>query len=108
MLSPGAMGWYTFLPFMQTYRGILSLDHRMEGSLTIDLEKIDFSDGRGTMEKNWGKAFPRAYIWIQSNHFSTPGTSLTASVATIPWLGSWFRGFIVGLWHNDKLYRFTT
>lgn len=107
-LSPGAMGWYTFLPFMQTYHGILGLDHRISGDLTINGNQIDFSDGRGYMEKDWGKTFPRAYIWMQSNHFSSLGTSLTASVATIPWLGSWFRGFIVGLFHNDRLYRFTT
>jgi hypothetical protein len=28
-------------------------------------------------------------------------------VATIPWLGKSFRGFIIGLWHNRQLYRFT-
>ena len=35
------------------------------------------------------------------------GTSITISVATIPWLGNSFRGFIIGLWHNRQLYRFT-
>jgi len=45
---------------------------------------------------------------MQSNHFSTDGVSFTASVATIPWLKSWFRGFLVGLLIGDKLYRFTT
>jgi hypothetical protein len=29
-------------------------------------------------------------------------------VALIPWLGSVFRGFIVGLWHDGNLYRFAT
>jgi hypothetical protein len=45
---------------------------------------------------------------MQSNHFQREGVSLTASVATIPWLGSWFRGFLVGLWVDGVLYRFTT
>jgi hypothetical protein len=45
---------------------------------------------------------------MQTNHFERPGTSLTGSVATIPWLGSAFRGFIVGLWHERVLYRFAT
>lgn len=33
---------------------------------------------------------------------------MTASVALILWLGSTFRGFIVGLWHEGKLYHFAT
>jgi hypothetical protein len=45
---------------------------------------------------------------MQTNHFETPGTSLTASVAIIPWLGSSFLGFIIGLWHERRLYRFAT
>jgi hypothetical protein len=30
------------------------------------------------------------------------------SVATIPWLTGWFRGFLVGLLFDGKLFRFTT
>jgi hypothetical protein len=29
-------------------------------------------------------------------------------VAIIPWLRSAFRGFIIGLWHEGKLYRFAS
>ena len=68
---------------------------------------MNFDGGRGYIEKDWGQAFPQAWIWGQSNHFAQPGTSITISVATIPWLGSSFRGFIIGFWHNRQLYRFT-
>lgn len=108
LLSPGVMGPYRFAPFMQTYHGILSLDHEIAGSLNINGAEVDFSGGRGYMEKDWGKTFPKAYIWMQSNHFPEIGVSLTASVATIPWLTGWFRGFLVGLVINRTLYRFTT
>jgi hypothetical protein len=106
--SPGVMGPYRFAPFMQTYHGVLSLDHELGGTLDINRERVNFSGGRGYIEKDWGKTFPRAYIWSQSNHFGEEGISLTASVATIPWLGSWFRGFLVGFRHRGRLYRFTT
>ena len=108
LFSPGVMGPFGFVPFMQTYHGILSLDHGLQGSLEVNGRKLDFSNGRGYTEKDWGSTFPRAYIWMQSNHFPERGVSLTASVATIPWLGKWFRGFIIGLLINGKLYRFTT
>jgi hypothetical protein len=45
---------------------------------------------------------------MQTNHFATPGVSLTASIARIPWLGSSFTGFIVGLLWQGTLYRFAT
>lgn len=108
LTSPGIMGWYAWVPFMETYHGVVSLDHGIEGRLTIAGEEIDFTGGRGYTEKDWGQSFPSAWIWFQTNHFGRPGISLTASVAIIPWIGRSFPGFIVGLLHNGRLYRFAT
>jgi tocopherol cyclase len=107
-LSPGVMGWYAWVPLMECYHGVLSFDHRINGALAINGSQMDFTDGRGYMEKDWGQAFPSAYIWQQSNHFDTPGTCLTASIAMIPWVGRAFRGFLVGFYHHRRLYRLTT
>jgi hypothetical protein len=106
--SPGIMGWYAWVPRMECYHGVLSLDHEISGALTINGQTVDFGAGRGYIEKDWGRSFPAAWVWLQTNHFEEPGTSLTASVAVIPWLGSTFRGFIIGLWHEGRLYRFAT
>jgi tocopherol cyclase len=106
--SPGIMGWYAWVPRMECYHGVLSFDHAIEGALTLHGRTCDWTGGRGYIEKDWGQSFPAAWIWFQSNHFPTPGTCVTASVALIPWLGSAFRGFIVGLWHEGRLYRFAT
>ncbi|MCS6834978.1 MAG: tocopherol cyclase family protein [Anaerolineae bacterium] len=108
LASPGIMGWYGWLPVMETYHGVLSLDHRIIGRLEVNGQVIDFTDGRGYIEKDWGTSFPSGYIWMQTNHFNAPHTSLTASIAVIPNLGRRFAGFIVGFWHNGMLYRFTT
>ena len=106
--SPGIMGPFSFVPFMECYHGILSMNHTIEGSLDINDKTIDFSGGRGYMEKDWGRSFPEGYIWMQSNHFSQPDISLKASIAKIPWLGSHFIGFIAGLWLQNRLIQFTT
>ena len=106
--SPGAMGWYAFVPFMECYHGILSLDHRIRGELQLDGQRINLENGRGYLEKDWGKSFPQAYIWMQCNHFEQPGISLTLSIAKIPWLKGSFRGFIIGFLFQNKIYRFTT
>jgi hypothetical protein len=102
------MGWFAWVPRMECYHGVLSFDHSLTGSLEVNGETWDFTGGRGYIEKDWGQAFPEAYTWFQSNHFEQPGVCLTGSVAIIPWLGSAFRGFILGLWLEGRLYRFAT
>jgi len=107
-LSPGIMGWYRFVPRMETYHGVLSMDHASSGSIVLDGERIDFDGGRGYVEKDWGRSFPSSWIWAQSNHFGRPGTSLMLSVAKIPWMTGAFVGNIAGLLHDGELHRFAT
>ncbi len=107
-LSPGVMGWYAFVPFMECYHGVLSFYHDLSGNLVVNGNELNFDGGNGYIEKDWGTSFPGYYIWIQSNHFEKQNVSLMASVANIPWLGSSFDGFIIGLSINEKLFRFTT
>ena len=106
--SPGVMGWFAWVPKMECYHGVLSFDHFLQGTLTLNGKEMDFSGGRGYIEKDWGKNFPDAWVWFQSNHFKNAPACITASVAIIPWLGNSFKGFIVGFWLDGKLYRFTT
>jgi hypothetical protein len=106
--SPGIMGPYAFAPFLECYHGIVSMDHLIRGELFIENERVDFNNGRGYIEKDWGRSFPSAYFWLQTNHFSEPGISLKASVAKIPWIRNAFTGFIAGVWLKDRLIRFTT
>ncbi len=108
LFSPGAMGWYAFVPAMECYHGVLSFDHLITGGLELNGKYVDYTGGRGYIEKDWGRSFPRYHIWVQTNHFDNPGTSLMVSVADVPWLGGSFDGFIIGFWHEGRLYRFTT
>jgi tocopherol cyclase len=109
--APGIMGWFSFVPFMECYHGVVSLNHTITGSLEIDGKSVDFGGGRGYIEKDWGISFPRGWIWLQTNHFNNDlnaPISLIASVAHIPFLGMHFIGYIVGFWFKGKLHRFAT
>ena len=107
--SPGIMGWYGLMPFMECYHGVVSFGHGLAGSLRVEGEAASFDDGRGYLEKDWGRAFPAGYVWLHSNHVDVdPSASLVASVALIPWLRGTFRGFIVGLRHGGRLHRWAT
>ncbi len=107
-MSPGAMGWFESVPFMECYYGVLSFDNTVSGKLTVDGNEIDFNNGRGYIEKNWGKSFPKSWIWMQSNIFSGANASVVISVADIPWLFSFFPGFVMGFHFEGELYQFTT
>ena len=106
--SPGIMGPFSFVPFMECYHGILSMDHSITGELLIKEKNIDFTGGRGYTEKDWGHSFPIGYVWMQSNHFSQPEISFKCSIAKIPFKIFSFNGFIAGLWLENKLIEFTT
>jgi tocopherol cyclase len=108
LLSPGAMGWYAFVPGMECYHGILSMDHAIEGFVEADGIRTDLSGGRGYIEKDWGASMPSSWIWMQTNHFETNGVSLSGSIAKIPWIGNYFTGYIFGFLYDKKLYEFTT
>ncbi len=108
-ISPGIMGWYSYAPMMECYHGVVSMQHRLSGSLEIDGTEISFDKGKGYIEKDWGHSMPSDWIWIQSNHFDTdPGASFMLSLARIPWMGGFFPGFLSFLKVGARVYRFAT
>lgn len=107
-ISPNIMGPFAYIPGMQCYHGVISMQHELTGSLSINNQLIDFSKGSGYIEKDWGNAFPKEYIWLHSNHFTHPSTSLFFSVAHIPFYFTEFEGFIANLVYKNKEYRFAS
>ncbi|MWB98482.1 tocopherol cyclase family protein [Agromyces seonyuensis] len=111
--EPGIMGWYGMVPFLECFHGVVSFGHGLTGTLDVEGAPVSFDGGRGYVEKDWGSAFPSGYVWLASNHVDAgvgdgSDASLVASVAIIPWLGTAFRGFIVGFRHGGRLYRWAT
>lgn len=108
IVNPGSMGFYNYLLFMECYSQVCALNGEIEGSLKIDGEIVDFTGGKVYIEKNWGKSFPKSWIWIQSNSFENKSVSVTCSLATIPFPIRDFRGFLIGVTINSKFISFTT
>ncbi|MFW5821015.1 MAG: tocopherol cyclase family protein, partial [Bacteroidota bacterium] len=106
--SPGIMGWYSFVPFMQCKHGVVSMNQFANGQISINHALIEFNNGKSYIEKDWGSSFPSAWIWLQSNNFDNPQVSVMLSVAKIPWLGSFFMGFLAFLYLEGETYLFTT
>ena len=85
LFEHGCMGWYGYVPTMECFHGILSMNHKTRGSLKVNGQVMDFNNGCGYIEKDWGKNFPKDWIWAQSNQFHGEKISVSASLATIPW-----------------------
>jgi hypothetical protein len=94
LLRPGIMGWYSFVPGMECNHGVVSTGHTLEGEISIDGKPVDYTGGKGYIEKDWGISFPECWLWLQCNNFGDKEASLMISVARIPWRGSWFMGLI--------------
>jgi hypothetical protein len=108
IFQPGVMGIFSYFPLMETYHGIVSMNHNISGTLQINDSYINFDNGRGYIEKDWGSSFPSSWIWMHSNHFSNPNLSLIFSMAKVPILNFKFTGFLCIIWHNNRFYKFTT
>jgi len=91
--SPGIMGPFTYMPFMECYHGIIHLYHRLQGTIELDGVSLDFTDGVGYIEKDYGRSFPSTYLWLQASHFNPQGASFVFSQARIPFPGGEFPGF---------------
>ncbi|MFW9822927.1 MAG: tocopherol cyclase family protein [Candidatus Thorarchaeota archaeon] len=107
-LQPGAMGFLSYIPFLETYHAVVSMNHRIEGEISVNGEIVNFNNGKGYIEKDWGKSFPMAWIWTQSNHFSNGNLSFMFSIAKVPFLGKKFNGFLSAIWCNGKFFKFAT
>jgi hypothetical protein len=107
-LSPGIMGWYSFVPRMECYHGVVSMNHALKGSIDIDGKEMDLNGGKGYIEKDWGRSFPESWIWMQCNNFERDGISFMLSIAKIPWMGGHFTGFLSFLKIGEEVHRFAT
>ncbi|MFT3950951.1 MAG: tocopherol cyclase family protein [Oscillospiraceae bacterium] len=100
------MGPFKYFP-MECRHAIISLYHTLSGTLNINDEAIDFTDGTGYIEKDSGTSFPKSYLWLQSNDFPKKACVMI-SIADIPFCATSFQGCICVIWYQGKEFRLAT
>jgi tocopherol cyclase len=105
---PTIMGPFAYIPHMECNHGVVSMRHAVQGRLAINGEEWVFDKDVGYIEKDWGRSFPKRYVWLQGNHFLNSDASLMVSVADIPFLGWTFEGVIAQLDFMGKSIRIAT
>jgi tocopherol cyclase len=102
------MGWTRYVPFMQCYHGLVSLNHTLKGEIIKNNVTYHFDKGVGYIEKDWGTSMPSSWIWMQSNNFESSDSSFMLAAARVKWMGSTFNGFLGFYLHNGRVYQFST
>lgn len=102
------MGPFRFLPFMECRHGIISLFHNVQGELSVNGQIIKMQNDIGYIEKDWGRSFPKTYLWTQCSDNKNGACSVMISVADIPYAGMYFKGCICSVYCNGKEYRLAT
>ncbi len=100
------MGPFRFLP-MQCRHKIVSMKHTLCGKVLLNGKEFDFTGGKGYIEGDSGRSFPKSYTWVQCNAFDRD-CSIMASAAHITFACSWFWGCICVVWLDGAEYRLAT
>lgn len=104
-LRSDIMGPFRFLSGMECSHGVISMEHPLEGTLSLNRETLDFSGGTGYIETDRGRSFPGAYLWTQCTWREPPRGSLMLSVAAIPLPVGSFTGCICAVICQGREYR---
>lgn len=99
------MGPFCYVPFMECRHSIISMKHKINGSLRINGTDYRFDNGLGYIEGDRGYSFPKRYAWTHS--FFDDG-SLMLSIADIPMGCFNFTGIICIINRHGKEYRLAT
>lgn len=106
LLNPSIMGFFEYLK-MPCFHDVISMHHPVTGRVTIKGQNLVFS-GKGYIEGDRGRRFPKFYIWAQCNNFKHSVSSLFMSVADISTCLFKFLGHIAVFHHEGKEYRFAS
>ena len=108
-LQSDIMGPFRFISDLECTHGVVSMGHRLDGTLTLNGKTLDFSGGSGYIETDRGRSFPDKYLWTQCNWVKPETTGLMLAVATIPILKRVrFTGVICSIQYNKREYRLAT
>ncbi len=108
VLRSDIMGPFRFFAGMQCSHGVISMGHSLRGTLELNGERLDFSDGIGYIEADRGRSFPSAYLWTQCVWKEAERGSLMLAAATIPLPVGGFTGCICSVFYGAREYRLAT
>lgn len=108
LYAPSIMGPLEYLN-MPCSHDIISMKHRVTGTVVINGEKIEIEKGAGYIEKDRGSTFPDKYVWAHSNGFAENNdATLFLSVAKVD-KGPFSKNGAIAIYHDgEREHRFAS
>ncbi|MCF2595329.1 tocopherol cyclase family protein [Pseudoflavonifractor phocaeensis] len=107
-LTSDIMGPFRFAPGLPCVHGVLSMEHRVDGMVSLNGAPCFFSRGKGYAETDRGRSFPSQYLWTQCSWQERQRGSLMLSLARIPLPVGSFTGCIGEICFAGSSYRLAT
>ena len=101
--------WLHGFPFIPLKWHVSNLDGAADGRIDLGQRSVTLNGARVHFEKNWGKAFPKQWIWMQANEFG-PNVDVAFVGAGGP-IMDWPvspNGYMAGLRVGDDFYSWRT
>ena len=108
VLRSDIMGPFRFFAGMQCSHGVISMGHSLQGTLVLNGEQLDFTNGIGYIETDRGHSFPSTYLWTQCLWDGPEHCSLMLAAATVPIPVGTFTGCICSVFYCGREYRLAT
>ncbi|MEE2787285.1 MAG: tocopherol cyclase family protein [Myxococcota bacterium] len=103
------MGVPARIPFIPLKWHVTHLDGAVSGQLNIGFYETRYDNAAVHFEKNWGKAFPKRWIWMQANQFDGPvDVAFVGAGGPILDMPLSPEGFMVGLRVGDEFFKWRT
>ena len=102
-MHSGLMGPFKYLPFLHSYHEVIALTHTLAGEICINGEVIDFTGGKGYIDKEWGKAYPNVWIWAQCNQFKQSDMAMMLGVMRHQLFLDYQTSFVVPIYYQGQL-----
>ncbi|NEO33126.1 MAG: tocopherol cyclase [Symploca sp. SIO3C6] len=100
-------GWLSYLPIFEPGWQILMAHGLASGSIDWNGKIYTFTDAPAYSEKNWGRAFPKKWFWLNCNSFNNePDLALTAGGGRRGVLWWEESAALIGIHYRGKFYEF--
>ncbi len=91
---PGVSGLLQSSGLLPCGHKIWAMEQELSGELEINGNIFSFDGGKGYMEADYGKTFPKTYFWSHCNWFGEKSLRITCAGVELPFAGN--RGMLMG------------
>jgi tocopherol cyclase len=99
-------GWLSYFQIFEPGWQILMAHGLATGWIDWKGQRYEFTNAPAYSEKNWGRAFPQRWFWVNCNSFDVPDLALTAGGGRREVLGLTEAVALICFHHQGEFYEF--